>query len=191
MSTRSTAASAPTADFLEVVHLKKKRPSLLKTFLRRASVLSAVGRAFGAFGDKTPEAAAEFETSEKLYPLPPTPVVPLPPTTQALLCPPTTPEQQFAMEAVLVSTFSGLDQKNEALLDEVLCRVRGARPMFDECYRLVPLRPFAVCSCIIKKKDADGNWELGHKQLGFAKTESFLESKWVNQLWFRWIHEDA
>jgi hypothetical protein len=59
------------------------------------------------------------------------------------------------------------------------------------CAPLVPLRPFAVCSCIIKKKDPDGNWELDHRQLVFAKVKAFLSQKWINQLWFRWLHEDA
>jgi hypothetical protein len=94
------------------------------------------------------------------------------------------------------------------LIEEVLAGVRGAGPMFSEKYRalfcfvrgpgmfsvvcapLVPCRPLAVCNCIVKKKDTNGVWDLDHKQLVFAKFKSFLESKWVNQLWFRWLHED-
>jgi hypothetical protein len=186
------------------------------------SALSAVGRAFGSFGGKTPEAAAEVETFEELVPPPATPVAPLLPATQAPLCPPTTPEQQLAMEAVLVFTFlavsaSGcsprlaslpVDTITSGLIEEVLSGVRGAGPMFSEKYRalfcfvrgpgmfsvvcapLVPSRPLAVCNCIVKRKDTFGVWDLDHKQLVFAKTRSFLESKWVNQLWFRWLHED-
>ncbi|KAI3655962.1 hypothetical protein MP638_006220 [Amoeboaphelidium occidentale] len=222
---KASAPAAP-ANTSETAPIKQKRPSVLKKFLRRASVLSVlstVGRAFGSFGGKTPEAAAEVETSEELAPPPPTSVAPLLPATQALLCPPTTPEQQLEMEAVLVSTFlavsaSGcsprlvalpVDPVTSGLIKEVLAGARAAGPMFNENYRalfcfvrgpgmfsvvcapLVPLRPFAVCSCIIKKKDADGNWDLGHKQLVYSKVRAFLQNKWANQLWFRWLHEDA
>jgi hypothetical protein len=101
-----------------------------------------------------------------------------------------------------------VDAITSGLIEEVLSGVRGAGPMFSEKYRalfcfvrgpgmfsvvcapLVPCRPLAVCNCIAKKKDTNGLWDLEHKQLVFAKFKSFLESKWVNQLWFRWLHED-
>lgn len=73
----------------------------------------------------------------------------------------------------------------------LFCFVRGPGRFSVVCAPLVPKTPFAVCCCIVKKKAADRQWDSEHKKLLFEKIQRFLNSKWVNQLWFRWLHEDS
>jgi hypothetical protein len=101
-----------------------------------------------------------------------------------------------------------VDSTTHGLIEDVLSGVRVAGPLFKGSYRplcclsrgpgvfslvcapVIPGGPHAVCFCILKKKDLDGQWETDHKDVLLFKIRSFFTKKCSNLALFRWLHED-